>query len=354
MSTGFFTLLYAIIPFIFYIFVFFKKRKAYCIENTSVVSSFFLLLLMAILMGVSPIEPDTDKDRYLEEYLGLLKERDSDFGWGVYSDIMQSILGSNVILFFVVTAIIYSFSYFYFSKKLFPENGGYLLILITGSLGFSGYGSNAIRSGMALALLIQSLVVPKNKWNKIIVLLILLISLSLHKSMIIPIAAYVAANYLKNLRFVESFWMFCLFISVLDINIVSLFEQFAFVDDRVMNYVDSKGGYDSDYSKMGFRPDFVVYSLLPVYIANIWMKRYNYYSDFYGRLYRAYLFANSIWLLSMRVNFADRIAYLSWFMMPMLLLYPLLSGELKIKNAQGATLLIIGTFVGMNLLLSLR
>lgn len=354
MSTGFFSLLYAVIPVIFYILVFFKKRRAYCVEDTSVISSFLLLFVMAVLMGISPIVPDTDKDRYLEEYLGLLKERDNDFGWGIYSEIMRLILGSNVILFFIATAMIYSFSYFYFSKKMFPNNCGYLLIMITGSLGFSGYGSNTIRSGMALAIMLLALVVPQGKWNRILAFLVILCSLSIHKSMAIPIAAYAVANYLKNLRFVESFWLFCLFISILDIDIASLFEQLSFVDSRVMSYAETKGEYVSDYSKMGFRPDFVIYSLLPVYIANIWMKRYNYYSDFYGRIYRAYLFANSVWLLSMRVNFADRIAYLSWFMIPVLTLYPLLSGELKIKNAQGATLLIIGTFVGMNLLLSLR
>jgi hypothetical protein len=43
---------------------------------------------------------------------------------------------------------------------------------------------------------------------------------------------------------------------------------------------------------------------------------------FYARLVNTYLLANAIWVLLINANFSNRFAYLSWFMMPWILLYP--------------------------------
>lgn len=48
---------------------------------------------------------------------------------------------------------------------------------------------------------------------------------------------------------------------------------------------------------------------------------------FYARLVNAYLFSNAIWVLLIYANFSNRFAYLSWFMMPWLLLYPFVPGR---------------------------
>jgi surface polysaccharide O-acyltransferase-like enzyme len=43
------------------------------------------------------------------------------------------------------------------------------------------------------------------------------------------------------------------------------------------------------------------------------------------------VFANAFWILVIRANFSNRFAYLSWFMMALVIIYPLLKKEM-IKN----------------------
>jgi hypothetical protein len=49
---------------------------------------------------------------------------------------------------------------------------------------------------------------------------------------------------------------------------------------------------------------------------------------FYARLVNTYLLSNALWALLIHANFSNRFAYLSWFMMPWILLYPFVPGEI--------------------------
>jgi hypothetical protein len=50
---------------------------------------------------------------------------------------------------------------------------------------------------------------------------------------------------------------------------------------------------------------------------------------FYARLVNTYLFANAVWVLVIDADFSNRFAYLSWFMMPWVLLYPFVPGKIN-------------------------
>ena len=49
---------------------------------------------------------------------------------------------------------------------------------------------------------------------------------------------------------------------------------------------------------------------------------------FYARLVNTYLLANALWVLVIQTSFSNRFAYLSWFMMPWVLLYPFVPGKI--------------------------
>jgi hypothetical protein len=48
---------------------------------------------------------------------------------------------------------------------------------------------------------------------------------------------------------------------------------------------------------------------------------------FYARLVNTYLLTNALWVLVIHASFSNRFAYLSWFMMPWVLLYPFVTGK---------------------------
>lgn len=340
------TALLVIFPLVVYVLYVLRNSQGYLIKKIPLTVCVVYMIIMAFLLAAVPVEGSYDRENYAHEFLGYTNERVTDIGWGIYCSIISFFVGSNVFGFFLITATLYCFSNFLFCKKKIPrEHVGYMLILLTGSMGFASYGCNTMRAGFAIALALVALVVQK----KVFALLIIICSILTHFSILAPILSYLLTNVIKKKRHTEYIWIICLILSILQWGFLGLLSHLG-LDVRIEQYSDA----DTVDYQVGFRLDFLLYSLLPIYISNLWMRKFHYHSCYYEKIYRTYLLSNSIWLLAMRIPYTDRVAYLSWFMMPYLALYPLLSGELKIKRAQSYIIRIIGVFIGINVLLSLR
>ena len=85
-----------------------------------------------------------------------------------------------------------------------------------------------------------------------------------------------------------------------------------------------------------FRLDFAVYSALPVVAGVLYRYLWGYRSKVYTTLLNTYIIANMGWLLLNTVPYTDRIAHLSWTLIPVVLFMPLLqpddSGEWKVPR----------------------
>lgn len=74
----------------------------------------------------------------------------------------------------------------------------------------------------------------------------------------------------------------------------------------------------------------------------------------YNRLLSTYLLMNGLWLLCMYAGFTNRIAYLSWFMYPIVLIYPLLDkdcnwGKYRFRTVSFFAILHLGFTLFMNI-----
>ena len=343
-------LLMVFIPFFFYVLISLKKRNDYTIQPISPYTNMALLCIMAVLMALTPTEEGNDKYYYMLEYLGDVPDRDNEIGWVWYNAILRKIFGGNFILFFLFTSAFYSYSYYRIAKKYFSkELMGYFIVMAVGSLGFTAYGGNALRAGVAISLFFYAISVTNKLRNQ---LPLVLLSLLIHKSMIIPIFALIVSYFVRNRRLIESFWFFCLMFSLLNIDLGFIFEKVGFIDQRVEDY-SSDIGDGGDYGSK-FRFDFLLYSFVPIYISNLWIKKYNYGERFYMLIYKSYVLSNAVWLLVIRIPFSDRVAYLSWFLIPLLVLYPLLTGNIRMKKPQKVVIVSMGLFICLNVILNLR
>jgi hypothetical protein len=91
-------------------------------------------------------------------------------------------------------------------------------------------------------------------------------------------------------------------------------------DDRFANYLTARTV--DDFSHAGFRWDFLLYSSVPVAVGSWFIFRRGYADKFYLWLFNIYLMTNAFWILVIRANFSNRFAQLSWFIMPLVLIYP--------------------------------
>ena len=321
------------------------------------VNTFWVVILMiclVYLIAEYPWELSFDKFHYINQYFRVLRLMGEyeyrDQGWIIYNYILSKIFGIYVDLFFFVTAFFYVGGYYFFATRMFNKNEvGYFFVMSVGCLGFTNYGVNVIRAGFSLSLLLVCLIYPQKKWLQII---LAIIALSIHKSMIIPIAAYIIAKNTKKMEIALVMWGLCLVLSAMNFDLSSLFESVGFVDERIESYADSINSEGGDYKK-GFRLDFLIYSIAPILISLYYMFKKGINDKFYTLVLMVYLWANATWLLVIRMSRSDRMAYLSWFLIPVLTLYPVLKYPNMFKYPLRTAIAIMYIFMGVRLYMTL-
>lgn len=220
--------------------------------------------------------------------------------------------------FFLLLAAIYFGASFLGIRRLFPHHTLMAYLVFLSAFSTFSYATNGVKAGAAASLFIWALSYRK---NLVVCLLLMLVSWGFHHSMILPIMGFIATIFFKNPKYYYLGWVFCFLVALFHINFFS--EFFA-------GYADESGaGYlmgDSESEAPGsFRIDFIIYSFMPVLIGFILEVRKNVkVSLTYSCLIHLYTFVNGVWMLCMYASFTNRIAYLSWFLYPIVLIYPFL------------------------------
>ena len=154
----------------------------------------------------------------------------------------------------------------------------------------------------------------------------------------LPIAAAIVSIFYKKTKGYMFFWFVCLIISILHI---TYFQNLlgGITDEHGAEYLFSEAGSlgSSFGGKIGFRYDFVIYSVMPMLVGRYIIIQKKIETERYSYLINVYTLANAIWLLCMYASYTNRIASLSWSLYPVLLLYPFLRE--KVDSRQGHSLL---------------
>lgn len=229
-------------------------------------------------------------------------------------------LGLPTGLYLSLIAFLYTFLPFLFLEKYSNSKWFSLLILLT-SFSFMGYGINGIRNGLALSVLAYSFLFidseGKVKWLGLLVCYYL--AMGIHKSSMLPICAMLVSLFIvKEVKTAAIIWFVSIPISLLGgTAIAPLFLNLGF-DNRLDEYL-------TGVFKTGFRWDFILYSIVPILLAYyiIYVKRII-VDQLYKVLINTYILSNAMWIIIINAAFSNRFAYLSWFMYPIVVAYPLL------------------------------
>ncbi|HOZ84612.1 MAG TPA: EpsG family protein [Niabella sp.] len=288
-------------------------------------------ILIPIYFSLEPIIENSDKWAYELGFRFVAQGifdgiPFADSGYFYYVYLLTKVI-SNTTIFFWLTACIYLLGYVLFVwKKVNAGNRFVLLLAFIVALGFYNYGVNTIRAGVALSIFMIA-ISRKQFWKSTIPMLLL--AVLVHKTALLPTACFLVSKIYKPKHHFLYIWIICLTISALAGSKISdlLGSFFDFADNRVNTYLgDNNFAY-----KTGFRVDFIIYSLAPILLA-FYFKRKGFDDKFYNQLLSSYILCNAFWLLLIRIPFTDRLAALSWVLIPYLALYPLLSGKLFEKQ----------------------
>ena len=242
----------------------------------------------------------------------------------------------DVSCFFTIVAMGYSGFLLLACKRLMPKNTYAALLFNLGALSFFSYGTNGIRNGLAcsLVLFVLSLALGTRK-EKIVAVFLGFCAVFIHKSTTLPIAMLVVSSFLiKSFKWAYIFWIASIAISLVAGGAMeSLFTGLGF-DDRLDNYIANADAYAAKGFKSGFRWDFLLYSMMPIVLGYYVVIKRGIQDKTYLLLLNTYTLSNAFWVMLIRASYSNRFAYLSWFMYPMVLAYPLFKLNIW-ENRQG-------------------
>ena len=225
-------------------------------------------------------------------------------------------------MFFLICAFCYVFPMYKISKVFFNEYWFYCFFMFIVSFSFWAYGVNGVRNGMACSLFLWGVSYHKNK--VVMVIFFLLASLT-HKSTVLPILAFIITYFYNDPKVYFKAWLACIPLSlVLGSAFIVIFSSIGFGDDdRLAGYLSGQSEQGT-FSSTGFRWDFLFYSAFAVFSGWYFIYKRNFKDKIYFQLLNTYLICNGFWILIITANFSNRFAYLSWFMMAIVVIYPLL------------------------------
>lgn len=210
-------------------------------------------------------------------------------------------------------------------RKITPNNSLITFLFFLGAFSTYTYGVNGIRNGLACSFTLYAIALLSTSRKHLPLAIALSIAaVGIHKSTMLPVAALFASTYfIKSFKTAYYFWIASIFISLVAGGAVTaLFGSLGF-DDRFSHY--AMKGLDSDkFSSTGFRWDFLIYSMMPIALGYYTVIKRGIYDRSYLILLNTYTLANAFWVMVIRASYSNRFAYLSWFMYPIVLAYPLL------------------------------
>lgn len=306
----------------------------------------FLLFFATILIGVRPISlffgDMVIYDREFQNYVNgasPIYTKDVLFEFLKYT--FSQVTTSRVFFFFC--SILYVIPLYFASKKLFKDYWFYGFFILIISFSFWSYGTNGIRNGIASSLFLYGL--SKNK--KWLILTILFLSTFIHKSMTLPLAAYIFTLFYNKTKSYMYFWFLAIPLSlVMGGFFQALFLKLGIIEEKsIITYLGEFNQANEGVElKVGFRWDFILYSASGVFAGWYFIFKKKFEDVLYSQLFNIYLITNGFWILIIRANFSNRFAYLSWFMMGLIIIYPLLKNKLFVNQHKVINIIILITF----------
>lgn len=309
-----------------------------------------ILIFTLVYMGLRPLSwVFGDMGSYAEFFQRYQRGESPDFNGDIVFNSFTKSCSSfmNVEVYFLLCAFLYVFPLWSACKKWFKSYSFYAFLALITSFSFWTFGTNGIRNGIATSFFLYAL----SKDKLLHKILIILVAIGIHKSIVIPAAALCLTYFYIEPKKYFYGWLSCIPLSLVSGGFwEALFA--GFMADERSSYLTSGNINNDSFSSSGFRWDFLLYSASAVYTAYFFIFKKNFTDQRYNRLVCVYLAANAFWVLVIRANFSNRFAYLSWFMMGIVIVYPFLT-KIQIKKQHQVLGLVLLAYFGFTFLMNI-
>ena len=283
---------------------------------------------LILYMGMRPISNlFGDTVNYASEFTRL--QDGSRSGWSIGNEWLFSLLFtwfakySNLHAFFTLCSAIYVGSLWLAMRRIFKEYYYIPLLVIFCMFTFWAYGVNGVRNGMGASLFILAITYAN---NIPVMIALALCAAGLHTSVYLMIACAALAWFVNNSYYFLAIWLLSVILSYFaGMSIQSYIAEWGIItgDDRFTGYLTGENQVGSlVQTGMLFRWDFLLYSAMAVFVGYYFIFVRKFKDEYYHWIYNIYLITNAFWVLVIRATYSNRLAQISWFIMPIVLIYP--------------------------------
>lgn len=251
---------------------------------------------------------------------------------------------TEVVLYAVVAAVIATGCLLAF-RRLLPAwavLGAWVTLLATGL--FAAYSGVAVRQGLAMAcLLVAVSMIASGEYQRRWLLMLLAAAGLLHWTAVpLALGLLVLTRWTPGVRTLVTGWSVLALGFALGLNRTLL----GGLQLEGLDKYSSRDAYAS-YGTDAVRLDFLAASALFLLVALVGVRYLGQDDPVQRRLLAAYVLFNSIFLLLGFVAFSDRLAAYSWFLVPLLVWYPLSARDSRNSVALSAGLTVAMLGVGL-------
>lgn len=292
-----------------------------------------LSLFLILWLGLRPVSyVFGDTGNYAKSFLFFESRQMSDEKEWVFYGLMGYVksLGLPVNVFFLIVEFFYIGGISYACIRGFGRSHALLpLVLTLASFSCFSYAVNGLRQGMACSLMLAALACrqePKSWWP---VAVLSFFAIHVHTSTMLLVGAIVLATFYKNTKTYFIAWIVCLLIGA----VASGMTETIFSNVGLLGSADDVSYYDnntadlSQFSKTGFRYDFMLYGSVPILVGVYFVLKEGFDDEWYKLLLNVYLISNCFWALVNQSWLSNRVAYLSWCSYGLVIAYPLIMSD---------------------------
>ncbi len=336
-----------------------NNQKLLLVEGSNPMQGAALLLTIVLIffIGLRPVSGFFgDMKMYTHWYVNVLDHYSpisfsTEWFWDNFAFFCKS-LGLNANEYFLAISFLYYAGMLICALLLMRKNLWIAMLFFFVSFSCYSFATNGIRNGMACSIeLVAICLLAEGGIKRPLSFVLMLLALGLHRSTMLPSAAAIASTFvIKDTKTAIRFWIASIGISLVAGPMVESFFAAMGFDDRISDYasVGQSEQSMSQFSQSGFRWDFLFYSMFPV-IMTWYVTRVRKFNDRVFNVFaNTYIFCNAFWIMVIRSAFSNRFAYLSWFLYPVVIAYPLLRMNLW-KDQDRKTAIIFFLYSGFTL-----
>jgi len=289
----------------------------------------FLTVSMILLMGLRPVDwhfGDTinyAKGFYAMQDAGYVYEPTFGREW-LWDNLHNFCVAyADIHVFFLICAILYMGGLAVALRQIFGIHYYVPLIVFMSMFTFWSYGVNGVRNGIGSSIFILALA---NINRPVLAGLLGVCATGFHKSMWLVVVAAVVAWYIKNAYIYLAGWFLSILLSLsMGMTLQNFISQIGIFqgDERFQGYLTGSNQVgEIVQTTMEFRWDFVAFSALGIAFGWYFIMKRKFKDEFYIWIFNIYCFANAFWIIVIRATYSNRIAQISWFILPLVMVYP--------------------------------